>query len=395
MRIACLSVHSSPLGAAGSRDTGGMSTYLRELSSALGKRGVKIDLFTRCAASSGERIVELGPNARLIFLPVGPEKVEKIDLYDHLPAFAERLERFQAAGRLRYDLIFSHYWLSGWAGRILARRWQVPHLIMFHTLGAAKNALCPGENEPRLRLEAEKILSAECSGVIVPSRREKELLMQYCGAGPERIRVVPCGVNLQLFQPREPAGLEKPDGAAGGGRVILYVGRIEPVKGLELLIQAAGELRDQVDFQLLIIGGNSYSSPAVEAYQRLAAQLGIASRITFLGLVEHQELPRYYSAAAVTALPSYYESFGMIALESLACGTPVVSTAVGDLKLIIRQDQTGRVIEGRSPRQMAAAIESFLSRAEKPVEACRRSVLGYGWPEIAAALLAACRELVN
>ena len=177
--------------------------------------------------------------------------------------------------------------------------------------------------------------------------------------------------------------------------MILYVGRIEPVKGLELLIKAAGELRGRSDFQLLLVGGDIFSGAAVAAYQRLAAQLGIAARLSFPGLVEHHHLPRYYNAAAVTVIPSYYESFGMTALESLACGTPVVATALGDVNAIIRQGTTGRLIEGRSPRQMAAAIETFLTCAEKPVEACRRSVLAYSWPEIAAALLTACRELVH
>lgn len=368
---------------------------MRELSSALGKGGHLVDLFTAVGGSVRSRISEVGPNSRLITLPAGSGREGKLELYEHLDQFADNLERFRREENVHYDLVFSHYWLSGEAGRLLKKIWGVPHLIMFHTLGAVKNVSCSEESEPDLRIEAEKALAQNCDKVIVAAQREKESLLRYYGAPPEKITVIPCGVNLELFHPlkqdqaRERIGLN-------GGKIILYVGRIEPVKGLELLLRAAACLREQgYAFRLLIAGGDAHSGPAVRTYQQLARELGIGENITFPGVVEHRKLPAYYSAADITVIPSYYESFGMTALESLACGTPVAATDVGDLSAIIRQGRTGTVIGDRSPQQLAEALADFITLPVKPVQRCRDSVLSYGWSEIARQLAGECAKMIR
>ncbi len=383
------------MGKPGAKDTGGMSTYLRELSLALGKLDHRVDLFTGAGGCTQVEITEVGPNSRLITLPAASGCEDKLKMYAHLDQFAADLEHFRREENQDYDLIFSHYWLSGWTGQTIKELWGVPHLVMFHTLGAVKNASCSEENEPDLRIKAEKTVSRDCDRVIVAARREKQALIRYYGAPPEKVTVIPCGVNLELFQPlaqdkaRELAGL-------GVEKIILCVGRIEPVKGLELLLRAAACLWKQgYAFRLLIAGGDEHSLSAVRLYQQLAFDLGIGERVNFLGLLEHRKLPLYYSAADVTVIPSHYESFGMTALESLACGTPVAATDVGDLKEIIRQGRTGTVIGEHTPEQLAAAAAGFITLSAKPVDLCRDSVLSYGWPEIARQFTDECGKMLS
>jgi len=387
LNIACLSIHSSPLGRPGSKDTGGMSTYLRELSSVLGLLGHRVDLYTAAAYGGAERIRALGPNVRLITISAGSGCRTKLDLYPRLDSLAGEVGRVCYAENSRYDLIFSHYWLSGLVGQILKKSWGLPHLVMFHTLGAAKNDFCRAENEPDFRLRAEQALVFESDGVVAASQREKQLLCTYYQASPDQISVIPCGVNLELFRPFAQKQARKKSGL-GEGKIILYVGRIEPVKGLDLLLHAFAALRGNgYECRLIIAGGDEHSAPAVEMYRRLARQLGIGAQVTFTGLIEHSMLPYYYGAADVTVAPSYYESFGMTALESLACGTPVAAADVGDLREIILPGRTGNVIREHKPELLAEAIADLVALPRRPLELCRSSVLSYNWPVIAGLLV--------
>ncbi len=410
LNLAVLSVHSSPLGKPGSKDTGGMSVYLRELACALGEQGHRVDLFTRAARSGeGERegdgedegegcppgaVIPLGPRARLVHLEAGRGRLTKLELYPHLPGFAANLERFRQARRLRYDIIFSHYWLSACAGLALQRRWDVPHLVMFHTLGAAKNAACAAENEPALRLRAEAALARESTRLIVASPSEKDELARRCAVPESKISVIPCGVNLDRFRPLDRGAARERDGFHGE-KIILCVGRIEPVKGIDLAIRALALLPEKRGVRLLVAGGDAYSRPAVERLKNLARELGVGEAVTFTGAVEHERLPAYYSAASVTVIASHYESFGMTALESLACGTPVVAADVGDLKAIIRQGESGFVLVSRSPGEMAAKITACLDgRLTAGPSAIRATVTGFGWPAIARRIAAECAAVL-
>lgn len=386
-------MHSSPLGRPGTKDTGGMSTYLRELALAMGAQGHRIDLFTRVPCGCrDEKPVPVGQGARLIQIEAGRGRMTKASLYGCIEEFSANLDRFARAQELCYDLIFCHYWLSGCAGRILARRWDIPLLIMFHTLGALKNAAGAGENEPELRLSEEEKLAGESHLVISATDNERAELVSRYGVLPEKIRVIPCGVNSDLFRPLD-RGEARARLGLGDGKTILYVGRIEPVKGIDLLVESMAFLPE--DVSLMVVGGDERSLPLLERLRGLAGEIGVGERIHFTGSAGQEKLPLYYSAADATVIASHYESFGLVALESLACGTPVISTDVGAARHIIRTGETGYLLERRSPDAMASAIGQCLSvKTLWQPPAIRSTVAGFAWPRIASRVADACRELM-
>ena len=392
LRIAMVSAHSCPIGHLGAKDTGGMSVYIRELAHELGKQGHLVDVYTRAHDPRDRQIYELGQNARLIHLEAGEvEDIHKLIVYSYLPDFACNLENFRKHNDLQYDLIFSHYWLSGLVGEYLQQRWNVPHITMFHTLGAVKNTLGVGEDEPELRIEMERSLAQNCHRIIIPTEKGKEELIRHYGTLPERISVVPCGVNLEQFKPVGKESARKYL-ALGDDKIILFVGRIDPLKGIDKLIKAIHYLQNIQGLRLVIIGGGEYSQLEIEQLQRLACNLNIQDSVTFLGLIKHDQLPYFYSAADVCVVPSYYESCGLVALESLACGTPVVATDVGNLKSIIRQGETGYVVTDNTPHCLASKISLILSRSSiESARSIRASVSRFSWSNIAEAIIRECR----
>ncbi len=395
LSIAMLSVHSCPLGNLGARDTGGMSVYIKELACELGKQGHSVDVYTRVHDPRDKQVYELGQNARLIHLKAGSsnEEIHKLAVYSHLPDFACNVENFRKHSDLKYDLVFSHYWLSGWVGEYLQRWWNVPHITMFHTVGATKNTIGTGQDEPELRIKTEKDLVRDCHHIISPTEREKDELIRHYDASPEKIGVVPCGVNLELFQPVDKEIARQQAGLADD-KIILFVGRIEPLKGINHLLKAMSCLQNGRRPRLVIIGGDEYSRHEIEQLKKLARDLHIQDSVTFLGLIKHEQMPYFYSAANVCVVPSYYESFGLVALESLACGTPVVATDVGDLKSVIRQGETGYVVIDNSPRRLADKIALLLSLPSpdsKTALSIRASVSRFSWSNIADAVIRECR----
>ncbi len=395
LRIALLSVHSCPIGNLGAKDTGGMSIYVREIARELGRQGLLVDVFTRFHGSQDASVVELGQNARLIHLRAGDdEDMHKLALYCYLPDFACNLESFRKRDNLHYDLVFSHYWLSGLLGRYLQRWWGVPHIAMFHTLGAVKNAIGIGEEEPELRIETERHLAGNCHHIIATTEEEKEDLILHYGASPPRISVIPCGVNLDLFQPVE-KGIAKRELGFGDDKIILFVGRMDPLKGIDQLLRAMTYLQNGHRPRLVIIGGDEHSQQyEMERLQKLSQHLDIQDSVTFLGLTKHEKLPCFYSAADVCVVPSYYESFGLVALESIACSTPVVATNVGALKSIIHQGHTGYVVEDNAPHRLADRIAWLLSQPDPDMKSAlsmRESIARFSWENIAQAIIGECR----
>ncbi len=398
MRIAVLSIHSSPLGRAGGKDTGGMSTYLRGLAQALGQRGHRVDLFTRSHDSSAKTVRQVGPNVRLISPEDGLGELNKDQLYPHCRAVAESIAGFSQSEPGGYDLIFSHYWLSGVVGRILKERWGIPHLLMFHTLGQAKNESCPVENESPLRLQTEMELARNCDLLVAAAQGEKERLLKYFQLAPDKIALVPCGINRDLFYPfnRDNClAAKKATGGRADSKMILAVGRVEPVKGFDLLLEAAALLPAEDRFEVVIVGGEGNKKTLVTALKEKAHQLELGSNVRFEGIIGHEQLPLYYNAADATVIPSFYESFGLVALESLACGTPVVASPVGVLPELIGYNSAfGFLVEGREPARWAEAI----SRAYKdgkpiPASALEAGLAPYSWPEAAAGLESALQSL--
>jgi D-inositol-3-phosphate glycosyltransferase len=374
-----------------------MSVYIREVAVELGKLGHTVDIFTRVHDPNDGQIDELGRNVRLIHLKAGgDEEIHKLVLYSYLPDFACNVENFRKLNGLSYDLIFSHYWLSAQAGQELRVWWGVPHIVMFHTLGAIKNSLGIGEEEPELRVETERELIRNCHAVITSTEREKEALVHYYGAAPERISIVPGGVNLKLFQPIEKR-LARQELGLSDDKIVLYVGRVDPLKGIDRLLEAVASLPDTHGLRLMLIGGDEQSESEIERLHQLARALGIQHLVTFLGLIKHERMPYFYSAADVCVVPSYYESFGLVTLESLACGTPVVATDVGDLKKIIRPGETGYVVDNASPAQLADKIASVLSWPERDgssIQSIRASVARFSWSNIARAIAKECHRVL-
>ncbi len=397
LKIAMLSAHSCPVGKLGAKDTGGMSVYVLELARELGKCGHLVDIYTRAHDPKDKQIIELGQNVRLIHLKAGRNgEMHKLAVYPHLPDFAGKLENFRKRNRLKYDLVYSHYWLSAWVGRFLQGWWDVPHIVMFHTLGAIKNAIGIGEAEPELRIETERYLVKNCHRIIAATGKEKEGLILHYGALPETISVIPCGVNLELFQPVDKEAARQQLGF-NGNKNILFVGRLEPLKGIDRLLMAMTYLENREGTRLLVIGGDGNSQHEIERLQRLSRELHIQDSVIFLGLIKQEKLPLYYSAADVCVVPSYYESFGLVALESLACGTPVVATDVGSARSVIRQAETGYVVTDSSPHRLAQKISLLLSKPEVGAESIglmRASVAGFSWSGIAEMMVKEYRKVL-
>ena len=385
------SIHSSPIGELGTKNTGGMSVYIRELARHLGVFGHRVDIYTRLNGSKHNQIIELYDNVRLIHLSAGSNGyVHKLALYYYLSDFLRALEGFKNQEGLHYDLIHSHYWLSGRLGSWVQDRWNIPHIVMFHTLGTVKNIAGVADREPDLRIATEKKLARTCQRILAPTDREKENLLKYCQPSAEKIGVVPCGVNLDLFRPMDKAAARQRLGFDEDESIVLYVGRFDPIKGIDRLLEAMAYLKHLQRMRLVIIGGDGPDTPEYQNLQQLSAKFGIQKSVRFVGRVEQNKLPPYYSAADALVVSSYYESFGLVGLESLACGTPVVATRVGAMERILEDGKTGYVVADATPRGLANSIEKIISNSANPllsVHAIRASVLKYGWSNVASAVV--------
>jgi len=383
--IAMLSVHTSPLDTPGrTRDAGGMNVYIQELARELGQSQNTIDIFTRRTNEFSPNIVQLTPYVRVIHIQAGPSTpVHKHDLYQYLPAFAQGIDEFRSSENTPYDILHSHYWLSGVAAMQLARRWEVPHITMFHTLGRLKQLANPNEIEPSIRLEMERRLIQQADRIIASTDEERMQMIRHCGATPGHVLVIPCGVDLKRFmsqdrqQAREKLGLKRHQ------PVLLFVGRLDPFKGPDLLLRAAAMMEQEA--QVVIVGGKTTGDQEVQQLRELAAQLKISKRVLFTGARPQQELPMIYSAADVTVIPSYHESFGLAAVESLACSTPVVATRAGGLTTVVHHGETGYLVP-RSPGFFAERLDTLLKNPvllERMRLAARPSVLQFSWKNVA------------
>jgi D-inositol-3-phosphate glycosyltransferase len=385
LRIAIICIHSCPLGMLGGRDTGGMNVYIVELARELEKRGCAIDIFTRAHYPEHTMKINIGENIRLIHIDSGTcEEMPNVAFYSYLQKFICGIEGYRSSNNIRYDVIHSHYWLSGAVGRELQALWHIPHMTMFHTLGIVKNNTGIGEEETELRIEKERELVQTCDRIIAATEREQKELVRYYHAPQEKIAIIPCGINPDLFTPvdryraRQSLGLTHK-------KIVLFVGRIDPLKGLDRLIHAVANLNGDISPALVIVGGDGYSRGEVNSLKSLAAELHVEDRIIFQGSVDQDRLPLFYSAADICAVPSYYESFGLVALESLACGTAVVATDVGDMKNIIASPVSGTVVHDNGVAGLSYALSALLSEKDNgnEKETRRSGIMKYSWSNIA------------
>ncbi|MFC2030282.1 glycosyltransferase [Chloroflexota bacterium] len=399
-RVAMLSVHTCPLATLGGKETGGMNVYVRDLSRELGRRGIAVDCFTRSQNPNIPRITtKLGPNGRVIHLPAGPEApYDTIRVADHLPQFVRGVRAFARQEGLSYDVIHSHYWLSGLVARELRRAWDTPVVQMFHTLGHMKNSVAagPAEWESEERLEGEAEVMSFADRLVAATPLERAQMVWLYGAEANRVRIVPCGVDLDLFQPVPQDEAKRILGLPADRRVVLFVGRIEPLKGIDTLLRAMALLKSdlpqwQDELSVIIIGGaQGTGSERVQAelarLESLRAELGIEELVTFQGAKDQDTLVYYYSAAEMVVMPSHYESFGMVALEAMACGTPVVASKVGGLAFSVQDGQTGYHVPERDAEALAARIRLLLSDSDLRHglgQQAARWARRYAWPVIA------------
>ena len=397
--IAMLSVHSCPVGELGTKETGGMSVYIRELAQELGNRGHHVDIYTRFHDPNDKQVWDLSPNVRLIHIKAGIKgSLNKLAIYPHIKEFINGLESFRLEEEINYDLIHSHYWLSGCVGRWAQTYWGAPHMIMFHTLGEIKNATGIGKKEPELRLQNEKNLIRTCDRIIAATEREKKEMSEYYGAFPANIDIIPCGVNLNLFRPVNKIKARYEIGLDQNDKIILYVGRFDPLKGLDRLLSVSNRLKYEPGFKLVIVGGDDSDQPEMKDFVEKCYDLGLESLVVFSGRVKQENLAYYYSAADITVMPSYHESFGLVALESMACGTPVIAGDVGGLSKIVQHGKTGYILKGDITLSLICRLKRFIKGESSrllPASIIRDSISPYSWSNIADQILREYRGLIK
>jgi D-inositol-3-phosphate glycosyltransferase len=397
MKVAMLSVHTCPLAAPGGKETGGMNVYVREVSRELGRMGVDVDVFTRSQNRSIARVVELGERAQVIHLPAGAEApMERERVHEHLGEFIDGVEAWRITSGVEYDIIDAHYWLSGVVGLALREQWGLPLLQRFHTLGRLKNrvAVVAGPREPEVRLREEGRIVACADRLVAANEVERGQLIREYGAEASRVAAIPCGVDTDLFRPglraaaRANLGLDE-------GPLLLYVGRIAPIKGLHTLLDAVARLAAEGGGPRLLVVGGDADDPVDGheiALRRRIDELRLGAVVRFVGAQPQDALRDFYLAADALVLPSYYESFGMVALEAMACGTPVIASRVGGLTTTVRDGVTGFLVPEGDVVALAARVQHLLADPDLGWRVGREGVAWaaqHRWPCVAEAI---CRE---
>ncbi len=390
-RVAVLSVHTSPLAQPGTGDAGGMNVYVVQTALELARRGVDVEIFTRATTSADPPVVRVAPGVLVRNVVAGPfEGLDKNDLPTQLCAFTAGVLRAEATHEPGYyDVVHSHYWLSGQVGWLAADRWAVPLVHTAHTLAAVKNAsLATGDSpEPPLRSVGEQQVVDEADRLIVNTEHEAQQLVSLHQADPARIDVVHPGVDLETFTPGDRHAARAALGLDPGARIVAFVGRIQPLKAPDVLLRAAAKLPD---IHVLIAGGPSGSGLATpDGLVQLADELGITDRVTFLPPQSPDELVRVYRAADLVAVPSYNESFGLVAIEAQACGTPVVAAAVGGLPVAVRDGVSGALVDGHDPDAWAQTIGEVFVRDPATMRAAAvEHAAQFSWAHTVDSLLA-------
>jgi len=385
MRLAVLSLRSCPVGKHRLEDDGGIADYVRDVALALGKQCHAVDIFTSAHPEPHPAATDVAERVQLIHIPDADLPPYQQSIYNHVPELVDGIETCRIGRGYRYDAIFSHGWISGAAGQFLKNRWSVPHAVMFHTLGLGNNTTAPGENGSDLRSDTEKSLVSQADKIIAFTQKEKRTLSRFYQAPLRKVSVIPGGVNLELFHPLNRKTARQQIGLTNE-KCVLYVGGIEPVKGLDNLIKAVARVAlDIPRVKLIICCGDNPAE--IAKLQSLTVRLNVADKVVFTPEVPREQLPVYYSAADIFALPSYYESFGVTALEALACGTPVVASDVGNLVDIIEPAVNGYITPNNSPGQLAAWLKTGLRTDFADSNRIRQSVARYSWDKIAGKII--------
>ncbi len=399
MRVAMLSYHTCPLATLGGKDTGGMNVYVHELTRHLGRMGVHVDVYTRSQDEHVPHVLhDLGYGNRVVHVAAGPEvPLPKDQLASFLPEFQRGVQEFAELKGLTYDVIHSHYWMSGIAGLGLRQVWQAPMIQMFHTLGLMKQRVArqPGEAEGDYRLQGERNVMQAADWIVAATPAERAQLQWLYEMEMSKVVVIPPGVDVSHFYPIPADEAKQAIGIRPCEQMLLFVGRIEALKGIDVLIEAIGILRKKgLSMCLAVIGGEVSStnggSVEMERLQALREQAGLEDLVAFLGKKAQDTLPYYYSAAEAVVVPSHYESFGMVALEAMACGAPVVASQVGGLAYLVQDGVTGFTVAVDDAQALADRLALILTQPElrqKLSQQAAQLARGYAWETIAEKVL--------
>jgi D-inositol-3-phosphate glycosyltransferase len=411
LNIAMLSYHTCPLAVLGGKDTGGMNVYVRELTRFLGQINVHVDVFTRSQDEHVAHVLhDLGYSNRVIHINAGPEvPLPRSELVTYIPDYYNGIREFARRKGIHYDLIHSHYWMSGIAAGMLKEEWHIPIIQMFHTLGYMKNKIARNstEIEGPYRLIGEQKMMDLADKIIAATPAEVKQLTTHYHVDQQKITIIPPGVDRSHFYPIPKDEAKAFIGIPPDARMILFVGRIEPLKGVETLLRAISIMREDCNleecpYHLVIIGGDSNEQivdPDSELFRlkSLCHDLGLDETVIFLGKRDQTTLPYYYSAAEMLVMPSYYESFGMVALESMACGTPVVASNIGGLAYLVQDGVTGFTVSDRNDKALARRVSQLLFDQELQAKIGKQAAqyaLSYSWENIAAKIKSLYEELL-
>jgi D-inositol-3-phosphate glycosyltransferase len=411
MNIAMLSYHTCPLATLGGKDTGGMNVYVRDLTRELGRMGIHVDVFTRSQDEHVPHVLhDLGYGNRVVHVPAGPETpCPKQEMASYIPEFVEGIKKFTEEKGLQYDLIHSHYWMSGLAAEALSDAWGgTPIVQMFHTLGEMKNrvAQSEAEREGAYRVDGERHVLARVDRVIAATPAEQAQLEWLYKADMRKVTVVPPGVDVGHFYPIPVDEARQFIGLAPDARMILFVGRIERLKGLDTLIKAVACLSVQSlvePVHLAVIGGDPDAAPVemsaeMTRIQKMCDDLTVGKMVAFLGKRNQDTLPYYYSAADVVVMPSHYESFGMVALEAMACGTPVIASQVGGLAYLVQDGVTGYHVPDGDDKILCEKLTALLGDAslrQQLGQNAAKNAQNYAWENIAGQIVGVYNDVVN
>jgi D-inositol-3-phosphate glycosyltransferase len=399
-RIAIISMHTSPLDQPGTGDAGGLNVYVVEVAKQLASRGIEVEIFTRAVCRDTPPTVELVPGVLVRNVVAGPfEELDKNSLPGQICPFTFGVLRTEAAfAPGRYDLLHAHYWLSGQVAAVAAERWGVPLIQSMHTLGQVKNlALASGDcAEPAVRIRGEREVVAAADRLVANTAEEARQLIELYGARPWQVKTVSPGVDLSVFRPGPAGAARRRLGLPADAVVLVFAGRIQPLKGPDIVLRAAAELLRSAPaladkLVVVFVGGPSGSEVGAPGrLDGLAAQLGISGAVRYEPPCPQPELADWYRAATVVLVPSHSESFGLVALEAQACGTPVVAAAVGGLRTAVRDGFSGILVDGHDPVVWARVLSRLVTSPGRLAELSRGALAhasGFGWPATADRLV--------
>ena len=403
-----LSYHTCPLATLGGKDTGGMNVYVRDLTRQLGQMGIHVDIFTRSQDEHVPHVLhDLGYGNRVVHIPAGPEvPLAKQELSSYIPEFVIEVQKFSENKGIKYDLIHSHYWMSGLAAIELRSIWKVPVVHMFHTLGLMKQRVArdPVEAEGDYRIKGEQEVIRSADKIIAATPAELAQLQWLYHADVSKVTVIPPGVDISHFYPIPDDEAKEFIGVLPCQQVLLFVGRIEPLKGIDILIEALALMQNAgVVVCLTVIGGDSNAdqdagSDEMARLQLIREQYGLKDLVAFIGRRDQDTLSYYYSAAEAVVVPSHYESFGMVALEAMACGTPVVASQVGGLAYLVQDGITGFTVPVDEPEALAERLTRLINDTALKQEMGKNAAqlaAGYRWEMIAQRLLSLYEDVIG